>query len=80
MKGIKAMAKIATTKAFRPLYDGMISADVYVGNEKIAAPGDVVEIGDVQQGQRTIARLNGNLYWIENNAWTVAADDSNATR
>ncbi len=65
------MATIAMTQVFRPLYDGLITADVYANGRAIARPGDEAEIGDEQQGCYTIAEIGGELYWVENSAWTV---------
>ncbi len=65
------MATIAMTQAFRPLYDGLITADVYADGRIIAQPGDKAQVGDEQQGRYTIAKIGDELYWIENSAWTV---------
>lgn len=66
------MATVATNiRGFKAAYDGVITADVYVGQEKIAEPGDAVEVGDIAQGGRTLCRLSGSFYWIENGSWSV---------
>jgi hypothetical protein len=69
--------KVENQSGFRPLYDGVITADVYVGLasegtlRKIASPGDAVEVGSVQRGRQTLCRLNREMYWVENSAWGV---------
>jgi hypothetical protein len=63
------MASLTSIKTFRVEFEGIITADVYVGMRKIASPGDRVEVGDLARGRKTLCRIAGALYWIENSAF-----------